>query len=203
MAIQKEIFDKPWIRNAIGKTFKFLSPNTWTTLSLVFAFIAFLLVALDHLYWGILLFVISAMSDFIDGRVARYTGTSSKFGAFWDGTVDRFADALMIAGFFFLDFPIPDLVKHMLLFLFLFCILLPPFIVAYANHRGAVPDPSEKVIWRFAFRAEPLILLGISAALNPISPKTSFVIFLLPLVLMIATVIQSLILTYIRAKDYE
>jgi phosphatidylglycerophosphate synthase len=203
MAFQKEFFNKPWIQNAFGRTFKFLSPNTWTTVSLIFAFVAFFLIAGNHLYWGILLFVISGMCDFIDGKVARYTGTSSTFGAFWDGTVDRFIDALIIAGFFFLDFPVSDLTKHMLLFLLLFCILLPPFVVAYANHRGAVPDPTEKVIWRFAFRAEPILLLGVSAALNPVSQKLSFIFFLLALFLMSATVIQSIILTYVRAKDYE
>jgi CDP-diacylglycerol--glycerol-3-phosphate 3-phosphatidyltransferase len=203
MAFQKDLFDKQWIRDAFGRTFKFLSPNTWTTVSLVVAFFAFGLIALGHLYWGILLFVVSGMCDFIDGKVARYTGTSSTFGAFWDGTVDRFVDALIIAGFFFLQFPVPDLTKHMLQFLLLFSILLPPFIVAYANHRGAVPDPSEKVIWRFAFRFEPILLLGVSAALNPIAQVASFVFFVLALVLMVATVIQSLIVAYIRAKDYE
>lgn len=203
MAVQKDLFDKPWIRNTIGRTFKFLSPNTWTTVSLLVAVIAFLFLVFDHLYWGILLFVISCMCDFIDGRVARYTGTSSKFGAFWDGTVDRFVDALIIAGFFFLDFPVSDLTHHMLLFSLLFCILLPPFIVAYANHRGAVPDPTEKVIWRFAFRAEPILLLGISAALNPVAQLASFIFFLLSLLLMSATVIQSIILTFIRSKNYE
>lgn len=203
MAFQKEIFDKPWIRESFGKTFKFLSPNTWTTISLVFAFIAFALVALDHLYWGILLFVISGICDFIDGRVARFTGQISKFGAFWDGTVDRFVDALIILGFFYLDFPLSPRLLHMLLFVLLFCILLPPFVVAYANHRGAVPDPDEKVIWRFAFRAEPIILLGISAALNPVTKTMSFIFLLLALLLMMATVIQSLILVYIRAKDYQ
>ena len=92
---------------------------------------------------------------------------------------------------------------HMLIFLMLFSILLPSFIVAYANHRGAVPDPHEKVIWRFAFRAEPILLLGVCAVLNPVSQVASFVFFLLALVLMVATVVQSLILVYIRAKDYE
>ncbi len=203
MAVQKDLFDKPWIRNAIGRTFKFLSPNTWTTVSLFVGVIAFVLVAVGHLYWGILFFVFSGMCDFIDGRVARYTGTASKFGAFWDGTVDRFVDALIIAGFFFLEFPVPELTHHMLLFALLFCILLPPFIVAYANHRGAVPDPTEKVIWRFAFRAEPILLLGISAALNPVAQMASFVFFLLSLFLMSATVVQSLILTFVRSKNYE
>ena len=203
MAIQKEIFDKPWIRDSFGKTFKFLSPSTWTTISLISAFIAFAFVALDHLYWGILIFVFSGMCDYIDGKVARYTGRVSKFGAFWDGTVDRFVDALIIFGFFYLDFPLSPRLLHMLLFVLLFCIILPPFIVAYANHRGAVPDPDEKVIWRLAFRAEPIILLGISAALNPVAKNVSFIFLLLALLLMMATVIQSLIVAYVRAKDYQ
>ncbi|MBN1561388.1 CDP-alcohol phosphatidyltransferase family protein [candidate division KSB1 bacterium] len=203
MAIQKDIFNKPWLQTAIGRTFKFLSPNTWTTVSLIISFGAFIVVALGHLYWGVLLFVIGSMCDFVDGKVARYTGTSSKFGAFWDGTVDRFVDALIVGAFFYLDSPLPPRQMHMLLYVLLFCILLPPFIVAYANHRGAVPDPHEKVVWRFAFRAEPLILLGIAAMFNTRSPMTSFVLFLLAFVLMAATVVQSLIVVYVRAKEYE
>jgi len=203
MAVQKDLFDKPWIRNSFGKTFKFLPPNTWTTISLIVAFIAFAVVALDHLYWGILLFVISGMCDFIDGRVARYTGQSSKFGAFWDGTVDRFVDALIVFCVFFLDFSFQPRLIAMLIFILLFAILMPPFIVAYANHRGAVPDPTEKVIWRLSFRAEPLLLLGVCGFLNPVSGTASFIFFLLALLLEVATVVQSIILVYVRSKDYQ
>ncbi|RQW10728.1 CDP-alcohol phosphatidyltransferase family protein [candidate division KSB1 bacterium] len=202
MAIQKDIFNKPWLQTAIGRTFKFLSPNTWTTVSLFISIGAFVVVARGYLYWGVLLFIVGSICDFIDGKVARYTGTSSKFGAFWDGTVDRFVDALIVGAFFYLDSPLPPRKMHMLLYILLFCILLPPFIVAYANHRGAVPDPHEKVVWRFAFRAEPLILLGVAALFNQSSLMTSFVFFLLALLLMAATVVQSLIVVYVRAKEY-
>ena len=203
MKNQKDFFDRAWIRNGFGKTFKFFSPNTWSTISLIIAFIAFGCLVLGYLYWAIFLFVISGMCDFIDGKVARYTGQSSKFGAFWDGTVDRFVDALIVGGLFFLDFPVSDDMLTFLIFLMLFSILLPPFIVAYANHRGAVPDPTEKVIWRFAFRAEPILLIAVAAIFNPFSQTVSFIFFLLALLLMVATVIQTLILVYIRAKDYE
>jgi len=35
-------------------------PDTWTTLSLFFAFVAFAAMAMDHLWWGILLFAVSS-----------------------------------------------------------------------------------------------------------------------------------------------
>lgn len=199
---QKELFDAPWLRNMIGRTFGFLSPNTWTTISLLLGFVAFATVVMGHINLAVLLFVVSGMCDFIDGRVARYKGLSSKFGAFWDGTVDRFVDALIIASFFFIPFDQPRRQIDFMLFVLLFATLLPPFIVAYANHRGAIPDPTEKVIWRFAFRAEPILLLGVAAVVNPVSRAASYVFLLLALALMLATVIQSIVLVFIRSKDY-
>ena len=201
--MQKEFFDRPWLNNFIGKTFRFFKPNTWTTLSIVLAGLGFAAIALGYLWCGIVLFMISAFCDFFDGRVARYTGTSSTLGAFWDGVADRFVDALLIACFFFFDFPCSQRFLDILLFVLLFATLLPPFIVAYANHRGAVPDPTERVVWRFAFRFEYIVLLGISAVLQPVSQVVSYYFLWAALILMIATVIQSIILVFIRAKDYS
>ena len=90
-----------------------------------------------------------------------------------------------------------------MLFLLLFATLLPPFIVAYANHRLAVPDPTERVIWRFAFRIEYVILFLAALFFHPISPTTSLVLIYLSVILNWATVIQAMILTYIKAKNYE
>jgi len=39
-----------------------------------------------------------ALMDMLDGLVARYTGKSSRFGAFLDSTVDRAEDAVLVAG---------------------------------------------------------------------------------------------------------
>ncbi|MDZ7371862.1 MAG: CDP-alcohol phosphatidyltransferase family protein [candidate division KSB1 bacterium] len=199
----KDVFDAEWLRRGIGNTFKFFSPNTWTTISLLLAGAAVGAVYRQRILLGLLLFVLSTLCDFIDGKVARVTGQSTPLGAFWDGTVDRFVDALMISCFFFLPYSVRPELLHMLLFALLFTTLMPPFIVAYANHRGAVPDPTEHVIWRFAFRAEYVVLLAAALVIHLWSPRISFYFLLAALVLMSATVIQSIILVFIKSKEYS
>jgi len=198
----KDIFYVPWLRNGTGKVFRFLSPNTWTTISLVMAAAAFVVVAAGHVITGMMLFLWSGFCDFIDGSVAQITGKSSKLGAFWDGTVDRFVDALMIGCFFFLPFPYPQHHIDIILFVLLFMTLMPPFIVAYANHRGAVPDPTERVIWRFAFRPEYYFLVATAIVINLFSQRATYYLLLAALLLMTATVVQSIILVFVKSKNY-
>src|SRR4051812_7223028 len=40
--------------------------------------------------------------DFIDGKVAHITNTVSRFGAFWDSTLDRFSDISLFLGLIYL-----------------------------------------------------------------------------------------------------
>jgi len=198
----KEFIDMPRLERWIGRTFAFLSPNTWTTLSLIIAVTAWLAVLKHSVLCGAGLFALSSFMDLVDGKVARYTGHATGLGAFWDGTVDRCVDALMILCFFSLDLPPAILPKEILLFLLLFFTLLPPFIVAYANHRGAVPDPTEKVIWRFALRVEYLVFFIAAILVHPFSAALSLGLVYAALVLMIATVVQSIILVFIKSRDY-
>jgi phosphatidylglycerophosphate synthase len=198
----KEFIDMPRLERWVGQTFRFLSPNTWTTVSLLVSAVAFVVVWIGHSGWGAALFGLGSLLDVVDGKVARLTGRSTKLGAFWDGTVDRFVDMLMILCLFKLPMPDPLLPQEILLFLLLFTTVLPPFIVAYANHRGAVPDPTEKVIWRFAFRIEYVILFVGAILLHGRSPLWSLYFVYASLVLMIATVIQSIILVFIKSKNY-
>ncbi len=200
--MQKDFFDKPWLRDSFGRVFSFLSPNAWTTLSLLFSVSGFTLVALGYLIPGLAGFILGSLCDFIDGKVARFTGKVSRIGAWWDGVADRFTDALFIGAFFFFDFPCSERQLALMLFALLFSTLMPPFIVAYANHRGAVPDPTERVIWRFAFRFEYLVILGISSLFQLVNTAWSLGFLWAALVLMAATVLQSLILVFIKAKNY-
>ncbi len=198
----KEFFDMPRMEKIVGKSFSFLSPNMWTTVSLLIAVAAVFPVIHGYYAVGVILFTISTLCDLVDGKVARYTNTSSKLGAFWDGTVDRFVDALLILCFFFLDFPVPQRYMAFILFALLFTTLMPPFIVAYANHRGAVPDPTEKVIWRFAFRIEYIVFYIAAIGLYPISPMVSYYLVWAGLLLMSATVVQSIYLVFIKSQLY-
>ncbi len=198
----KEFVDMPRLEKAVGKSFAFLSPNTWTTVSLFVAIGAFWAIVEKQILLGLALFAVSGALDVIDGKVARYSNRSSKLGAFWDGTADRFVDALMILCFFYLEFPSTAIRLGIVLSILLFITVLPPFIVAYANHRGAVPDPTEKVIWRFAFRIEYMVIYLLVIAVNPFSPTISYYLLWAGFVLMAATVIQSIILVFVKAKLY-
>lgn len=47
---------------------------------------------------GVLFITAFVFSDLIDGRMARELGRTSKFGAFWDSTLDRLGDGAIFGG---------------------------------------------------------------------------------------------------------
>ena len=51
-----------------------------------------------HLLFGVLFITAFVFSDLIDGKMARELGRSSKFGAFWDSTLDRIGDGAVFGG---------------------------------------------------------------------------------------------------------
>ncbi|MBV9793019.1 MAG: CDP-alcohol phosphatidyltransferase family protein [Actinobacteria bacterium] len=51
-----------------------------------------------HLFWGTLIATFFVFTDMLDGVLARIKGTSGKFGAFLDSTMDRVADASVFSG---------------------------------------------------------------------------------------------------------
>jgi len=46
--------------------------------------------------------IVANIFDFIDGKVAHETGRVSRFGAFWDSTLDRFSDIALFLGLIYL-----------------------------------------------------------------------------------------------------
>jgi CDP-diacylglycerol--glycerol-3-phosphate 3-phosphatidyltransferase/CDP-diacylglycerol--inositol 3-phosphatidyltransferase len=51
-----------------------------------------------HLLVGVLVITAFVFSDLVDGHMARLSGTSSKWGAFLDSTLDRLGDAAIFGG---------------------------------------------------------------------------------------------------------
>jgi CDP-diacylglycerol---glycerol-3-phosphate 3-phosphatidyltransferase len=51
-----------------------------------------------QLWLGVVVITVFVFSDLIDGYMARTLGTSSRWGAFLDSTLDRFGDAAIFAG---------------------------------------------------------------------------------------------------------
>ncbi|WP_435771038.1 phosphatidylinositol phosphate synthase [Nocardioides sp. SYSU DS0651] len=51
-----------------------------------------------ELLLGVLVITAFVFSDLIDGRMARELGRQSRFGAFWDSTLDRIGDGAIFGG---------------------------------------------------------------------------------------------------------
>jgi len=51
-----------------------------------------------HLFAGVMVCTGFVLTDMLDGTLARIKGTTGKFGAFLDSTLDRIADAAVFAG---------------------------------------------------------------------------------------------------------
>ncbi|WP_441247245.1 phosphatidylinositol phosphate synthase [Kitasatospora sp. McL0602] len=49
-------------------------------------------------FWGTITITLFIFSDLVDGNMARQAGTSSRWGAFLDSTLDRVADSAIFAG---------------------------------------------------------------------------------------------------------
>ncbi len=75
----------------IGKTMGKigLSPNFFTSLILVFGFIAAYFIYLGSFKLAILFILISGLMDFIDGAVAKANKKETKFGALFDSVADK------------------------------------------------------------------------------------------------------------------
>ena len=78
-----------------------INPNIVTVISPFVAVAAAYGFANRLLILGMIAILLSGFLDVVDGAVARYHGRTSKFGAFLDSTMDRFADAIIYIGIIF------------------------------------------------------------------------------------------------------
>jgi CDP-diacylglycerol--glycerol-3-phosphate 3-phosphatidyltransferase len=75
-----------------------VSPNAITMFGTLCTIAVGLLYANGRFVAGGWLLGVTAMFDVLDGKVARATGSASDFGAFFDSTLDRLADAAVLGG---------------------------------------------------------------------------------------------------------
>jgi CDP-diacylglycerol--glycerol-3-phosphate 3-phosphatidyltransferase len=75
-----------------------ISADHLTALGVVMAVGAALAIANGALRLGLVLVVLTAVPDLLDGAVAKASGTASPRGAFFDSVADRLTDALLLGG---------------------------------------------------------------------------------------------------------
>ena len=103
------------ILEKVGKTFAAtgLSPNTFTVIGLVFAFISSIIYGLSYEYSLLIagsVLLISGFFDIVDGQVARYANKMSKKGGFLDSIFDKIAEVAIFFGILVGNYTEPYLV---------------------------------------------------------------------------------------------
>jgi len=77
---------------------KRVNPNTITTVGTLCSIAAGVIYATGHIKTAGWVLGLTALFDVLDGTVARRTGRSTVFGAFYDSTLDRVADGAVLGG---------------------------------------------------------------------------------------------------------
>jgi CDP-diacylglycerol--glycerol-3-phosphate 3-phosphatidyltransferase len=116
-----------------------------------------------HLLIGVLFITAFVFSDLIDGQMARTLGRSSKFGAFWDSTLDRIGDGAIFGGLA-LYFAGPG-DNYLYLCLSLYCLVLGS-VTSYARARAESLGMDAK--GGLAERADRLVLILVATGLGAI-----------------------------------
>ncbi|MBV1892688.1 MAG: CDP-alcohol phosphatidyltransferase family protein [Ilumatobacteraceae bacterium] len=75
-----------------------LTPDHLTILGLLVGVGAAVAIGAGMLRLGLLLVILAGLPDLLDGALAKASGASSQRGAFFDSTVDRVTDALLLGG---------------------------------------------------------------------------------------------------------
>jgi CDP-diacylglycerol--glycerol-3-phosphate 3-phosphatidyltransferase len=75
-----------------------LTPDHLTVVGLVIGALAAGAVGSGRLRLGLVLVILAALPDLLDGALAKASQSSSQRGAFFDSTVDRITDALLLGG---------------------------------------------------------------------------------------------------------
>lgn len=75
-----------------------MTPDHLTVAGLVIAVGAAVAIGAGYLPLGLLLVILAALPDLLDGALAKASNTSSQRGAFFDSVIDRVTDALLFGG---------------------------------------------------------------------------------------------------------
>lgn len=73
-------------------------PNALSITGLILSIAAGLVYSTGSFFWGAWVVVVAGTCDALDGRLARQTEKSSRFGAFLDSTLDRFGEMFVFLG---------------------------------------------------------------------------------------------------------
>lgn len=176
-------------------------PNTLTTLGALLVVVSAVAYAFGWIRWGGVLLLASGVVDTFDGQVARRGGMVSKFGAFYDSTLDRVGDGATFIGIAAYLLYAPDVAWRVETAVLCMVAVLSSLLVSYARARAEGLGIDCKV--GIVQRAERLLAIGIPSVLVGAGPRGIVlqVIVAVLAVLSTVTVVQRFVYVYRVTRD--
>lgn len=134
-----------------------IRPNTITTIGTLCTLVGAGLYAAGHIMAAGWVIGLTALFDVLDGTVARRTGKSTVFGAFYDSTLDRVADGGVMAG---LTIFYATSAVHNNIYMVVVCLvgIIGTFLISYTRARAEALGIDAKV--GLMQRPERIVLLS-------------------------------------------
>ncbi len=169
-----------------------ITPNALTFINLGLNVLAGVVIAMGHFLTGGILVLVSGLFDILDGALARQTGSSTRFGAILDSTVDRIAEAAVLCGLLYWYMQNGPQENRLAVVLVLI-VLVGSFLVSYIKARA------EGVGWRCEVglftRAERVIVLALGLLIGQV-----FIALCILAVFVSFTVVQRLVHLWKQAR---
>src|SRR5689334_12891909 len=141
-----------------------IHPNTLTLIGVLINVGAAVALGRDHFLLAGVIMIVANIFDFIDGKVAQQTNTVSRFGAFWDSTLDRFSDIALFLGLIYLYTTMGRTDYVMVAALAL------TFSIMTSYARARAESLIEKCKVGFMERPERIVLIWIGSFPSPVPP---------------------------------
>jgi CDP-diacylglycerol---glycerol-3-phosphate 3-phosphatidyltransferase len=167
-----------------------IHPNTLTFIGLLINVGAAWALGRDRFLLAGVIIVVGNIFDFIDGKVAQITNTGSRFGAFWDSTLDRLSDIALFLGLIYLYATLRRTDYVMV------AALAMMFSIMTSYTRARAESLIDKCKVGFMERPERIVLFMIGA----FTDRMAAVLWVI-LVLSIVTVINRIHYTYLALNN--
>ncbi len=171
-------------------------PNTLTTIGALIVAISAVAFGFGWIRTGGALLLVSGVVDTFDGQVARQGGLVSKFGAFYDSTLDRVGDGATFIGIAAFLLKAPGVAFRIETAVVCMIAILSSLLVSYARARAEGLGLDCKV--GIVQRAERMIMIGVPSLIVGPGPNGMVLqgLAVLLAILSTVTVVQRFVYVY-------
>jgi CDP-diacylglycerol--glycerol-3-phosphate 3-phosphatidyltransferase len=175
-----------------------ISPNAITTFGTIFVVASGVAFGLGRIQLGGLLYLLSGVVDTLDGAVARANQQVSRFGSFYDSTLDRIGDGATFMGVavFYLHAPEGAVAYRDLAIMLALVAGFSSQVVSYARAKAESLGIDCRV--GIAQRAERIVLIGVPSLVFGAGPQGLLLFWIVAFLALasVVTVIQRFVHVY-------